>query len=150
MAQSEPVPGLSYQCVTDLQAATASADIITTATASEATLIRGEWLVPGQHLDLVGGYKPQMVETDSTALQRGRVFVDARETTLGICGDLCGPIERGEWDAKRLEGDLFDLCRNGVTNGRKRDDITVFKNGGGGHLDLMTANYFSQRVRDKG
>ena len=43
--------------------------------------------------------------------------------------------------------DLFDLCRNGLASPRKPEEITVFKNGGGGHLDLMTAEYFVDKAK---
>ena len=67
-------------------------------------LVLGAWLRPGAHLDLVGGYKPEMIETDVEALRRSRVFVDARETTVEVCGDLCRPIAAGEYSAEHIEG----------------------------------------------
>ena len=146
LAAAAPVGGVTFDATTDIEAACRGADIITAATAAEAPLVLGAWLRPGQHLDLVGGYKPEMREADSEAFERARVFVDARETTVGICGDLLDPIKEGRFTADRIEGDLFDLCRNGLPSPRGADDITLFKNGGGGHLDLMTASYYVDRV----
>ena len=146
LAAAAPVDRVTFQASTDIEAACRDADIITAATAAEAPLVLGAWLRPGQHLDLVGGYKPEMREADSDAFERARVFVDARETTVGICGDLLEPIREGRFSADRIEGDLFDLCRNGLPSPRAADDITLFKNGGGGHLDLMTASYYRDRV----
>ena len=146
LAATAPVEGVTFEATSDIEAACRGADIITTATAAEAPLVRGEWLRPGQHLDLVGGYKPEMRETDTEAFVRARVFVDARETTVGICGDILEPVKEGRFSADRIEGDLFDLCRNGLPSPRTVGDITLFKNGGGGHLDLMTASYYVDRV----
>ncbi len=83
----------------DLAEAVAWADIICTATMSEQPLIKGEWLQPGQHLDLIGAYKPSMREVDDTAMSRARVFVDSRATTLGHIGELRGrwPLRKGAW-----------------------------------------------------
>ena len=146
LAAATPVEGVTFEATTDIEAACRDADIITAATAAEVPLVHGAWLRPGQHLDLVGGYKPEMREADTEAFERARVFVDARETTVGICGDLLEPIREGRFSADRVEGDLFDLCRNGLPSPRAEEDITLFKNGGGGHLDLMTASYYVDRV----
>ena len=149
LAAAAPVEGVTFEATPDIEAACRGADIITAATAAEAPLVLGEWLRPGQHLDLVGGYKPEMREADTEAFVRARVFVDARETTVGICGDILEPVKEGRFSADRIEGDLFDLCRDGPPSPRTDGDITLFKNGGGGHLDLMAASYYVDRV-DKG
>ena len=146
LAAAAPVAGVTFEVTTDIEAACRGADIITAATAAEAPLVLGEWLQPGQHLDLVGGYKPEMREADTEAFVRARVFVDARETTVGICGDILEPVREGRFSADRIEGDLFELCRGGLPRPRADGDITLFKNGGGGHLDLMTAGYYVNRV----
>ncbi|MEO1364799.1 MAG: NAD(P)-binding domain-containing protein, partial [Pseudomonadota bacterium] len=72
----------------DLETAVRSADIITSATMSTDPLIRGAWLQPGQHLDLIGAYRPDMREADDIALQRARVFVDSYDTTVGHIGEI--------------------------------------------------------------
>ena len=146
LAAAAPVDGVTFEATTDIEAACRGADVITTATAAEAPLVLRAWLRPGQHLDLVGGYKPEMREADTEAFERARVFVDARETTVGICGDLLEPVKEGRFSPDRIEGDLFDLCRAGLPAPRAGDDITLFKNGGGGHLDLMTASYYVDRM----
>ena len=146
LATAAPVAGVTFEATTDIEAACRGADIITAATAAEAPLVLGDWLRPGQHLDLVGGYKPEMREADTEAFVRARVFVDARETTVGICGDILEPVREGRFSADRIEGDLFELCRGGLPRPRADGDITLFKNGGGGHLDLMTASYYVNRV----
>lgn len=146
LAAAAPVDGVTFQATTDVEAACRGADVITTATAAEAPLVLGKWLRPGQHLDLVGGYKPEMREADTEAFERARVFVDARETTVGVCGDLLEPEKEGRFSPDRIEGDLFDLCRHGLPAPRADGDVTLFKNGGGGHLDLMTASYYVERV----
>ncbi|OYX22545.1 MAG: ornithine cyclodeaminase [Rhodobacterales bacterium 32-66-7] len=79
----------------DLEAAVRKADIICTATMATAPLIMGDWLQPGQHLDLIGAYTPAMREVDDQAMARARVFVDARATTVHHIGEIMGPIASG-------------------------------------------------------
>ena len=125
----------------DLETAVRSADIITSATMSTDPLIRGDWLQPGQHLDLIGAYRPDMREADDTALQRARVFVDSYDTTVGHIGEVRIPLEAGTITRDHLVADYYDLD----AFAREPEDITLFKNGGGAHLDLMTCRYILDR-----
>lgn len=122
----------------DLETAVRAADIVTSATMSTAPLIKGAWLQPGQHIDLIGAYRPDMREVDDEALHRARVFVDSRETTIGHIGELKIPIAAGAFDAADVVADYYQLDR---FQRHKTDEITLFKNGGGAHLDLMTSRY---------
>lgn len=124
----------------DLEAAVRRADIVSSATMARAPILRGDWLRPGQHIDLIGAFRPDMREADDTALRRARVFVDARATTIGHIGELMIPMEAGVIGPGDVVGDFFDLATCGFR--RESDsEITLFKNGGGAHLDLMTARY---------
>jgi ornithine cyclodeaminase/alanine dehydrogenase-like protein (mu-crystallin family) len=119
--------------------AVVSADVIACATGAMEPLIRGEWLRPGTHLDLVGGFTNAMREADDEAARRARFFVDSRRFTIDQCGDVSGPMASGALARDGIEGDLFDLCRGETSGRRSASEITLFKNAGGGHLDLMTA-----------
>jgi ornithine cyclodeaminase len=130
--------GLEAVVATHLASAVGAADIVSVATRSEAPVVRGEWLRPGTHLDLVGAFTPTMREADDEAIRCGRLFVDARETTLPHIGELMIPIERGVIRADDVIADLYDLAA-GFAWRRAPVDITLYKNGGGAHLDLMTA-----------
>ncbi|MGL4239334.1 ornithine cyclodeaminase family protein [Tabrizicola sp.] len=125
----------------DLEVAVRNAHIICTATMSTDPLIKGDWLQPGQHLDLIGAYAPAMHEVDSKAMARARIFVDARATTVHHIGDLMTPLAEGVITAADIIADFYD---DPAAFARRSDDeITIAKNGGGAHLDLMTATYIS-------
>lgn len=126
----------------DLETAVTTADIITSATMSTDPLIKGDWLRPGQHVDLIGAYRPDMREVDDTALTRARVFVDSFDTTIGHIGEINIPLEAGTITRDHLIADYYALDR---FKRNKPDDITLFKNGGGAHLDLMTSRYILDR-----
>lgn len=132
--------GANVNACTDLQAAVQTADIICTATMSLQPLIRGEWLRPGQHLDLIGAYRPDMREVDDVALRRASLFVDSRATTLHHIGELKDPIARGVIAEADVRADFYDLAAGKFCR-QSDDEITIAKNGGGAHLDLMTAAY---------
>lgn len=121
----------------DLEEAAARADIIACATMSHEPVLRGAWLRPGQHIDLIGAYRPDMREADDEVLRRGRIFVDSFDTTIAHIGEIRTPLESGVIARDDLIADYYALERFV----RAPEDITVFKNGGGAHLDLMTARY---------
>ncbi len=122
----------------DLEQAVRGADIITSATMSETPLLRGQWLQPGQHIDLIGAYRPNMREADDAALQRASVFVDSFDTTVGHIGEIKIPLESGAITRAHMQADFYQLDRFQRTSDQA---ITLFKNGGGAHLDLMTSRY---------
>jgi ornithine cyclodeaminase len=125
----------------DLETAVRDADIICTATMAHEPLIKGDWLQPGQHLDLIGAYTPAMREVDDTAMSRARVFVDARATTLHHIGELMAPLASGAISKADVIADYYD--DPALFMRRSADEITIAKNGGGAHLDLMTATYIA-------
>jgi len=130
--------GLPTQATTDLPAAVAQADIVTSATMARQPVLMGEWVRPGTHVDLVGAFRADMREADDTLMRRARIFVDSRQTTLDHIGELMIPLADGVISRDSVLGDFNDL-EIGRTGRMTAQDITLFKNGGGAHLDLMIA-----------
>ena len=130
----------------DLQSAVQAADVICTATMASEPLIKGEWLRAGQHLDLIGAYNPRMREVDDAAMARARVFVDSRATTLHHIGELIEPLKSGALREADIQGDFYDIAQGSYAR-QSQDEITIAKNGGGAHLDLMTAAYIQAKWR---
>jgi ornithine cyclodeaminase len=139
--------GIAAEATADLDAATRAADIITTCTRSHEPLIKGANLRPGVHLDLVGGYTPQTREADDEAARRSLIFVDRRESAFAGVGDILQPIASGAIREADVLGDLYDLVPGAIAGRRSPADITLFKNAGGGHLDLMAAEAIVGRLR---
>lgn len=129
----------------DLRTAVAEADIIVTCTMSTDPVLKGEWLTPGTHLDLIGAYRPDMREVDDTALQRAELFVDSRATTIGHIGEIEIPLQQGVIDPSDLRAEFYDI-ESGQFARSDADAITIAKNGGGAHLDLMTCAYIRDAV----
>ncbi|NTI17727.1 ornithine cyclodeaminase family protein [Agrobacterium rhizogenes] len=131
--------GLDVIAVTDLESAARSADIISCGTLSSTPLIKGEWLKPGAHLDLVGGFKPDMRETDDAAIRRAEVFVDTRAGAMKEAGDIVQPLKSGVLTEDAIRAELSELVRE-TKSGRANDaDITLFKSVGAALEDLAGA-----------
>lgn len=130
--------GIPAQPATELASAVREADLISCATMARVPLIAGSWLRPGTHLDLVGGWTPEMREADDEAVARSRVFVDCRDSAFDGVGDILLPIARGVIGEADVLADHYDLAA-GAPGRTSEQEITLFKNAGGAHLDLMTA-----------
>ncbi|MBL9061834.1 ornithine cyclodeaminase [Tabrizicola sp.] len=137
----ESAAAMGLPVADDLETAVRKADVICSATMATSPLIKGEWLQPGQHIDLIGAYKPGMREVDDRAMQRARVFVDSRKTTIHHIGELMDPIASGAITEADVVADFYD--DPALFSRRSEDEITIAKNGGGAHLDLMTASYIA-------
>lgn len=136
MAAADP----RVTAVADLAVAVRGADVICTATMSREPLLKGAWLQPGQHIDLIGAYTPAMREADDAVMQCASVFVDSRATTVHHIGELIEPIAHGVITEADIKADFYDMAQ-GAYRRTSDAEITVAKNGGGAHLDLMTSAY---------
>ncbi|PBQ09311.1 ornithine cyclodeaminase family protein [Pseudomonas syringae] len=131
--------GLDVSIVDDLDQAVSKANIVASATSSSSPLIRGEYVRHGTHVDLLGGYRPDMQEADNTLMAKARIYVDD-QANAASAGDICIPLACGAMAASQIEGDLFDLCQNARFQ-RSGEDITVYKNAGGAQFDLIVSQY---------
>lgn len=133
------VAGIEVTIADDLAAAVADADIVSCATLATEPVLRGEWLKPGAHVDLVGGFTPKMRETDNEAIKRARVYVDTRAGALKEAGDVVIPLRRGVIRQRNILGDLFELVARKAKGRTSDKQITLFKSVGSAIEDLAAA-----------
>lgn len=139
VAADAKLPGVYVTATNDIEAAVRDADIVSSATSATDPIIKGEWLKPGCHLDLVGSFTPDMRESDDEAVRRSTLFVDSRWFAIHQPGDLAQPIANRLISEADIAADLFELCRGDHPGRKSEQENTFFKNGGGAHLDLFTA-----------
>lgn len=130
--------GIDAVAVDGLRSAVTQADVVSCATLANEPLVRGAWLAPGSHLDLIGSFTPAMRETDDDCFKGAGVYVDTDEA-LQKSGDLLGPLARGTLRAADVRGTLADLARGQVPGRRAHDERTVFKSVGTALEDLTAA-----------
>lgn len=128
----------------DPEADQAWADIVIAATMASTPLVHGARLKPGAHVGLIGSFTPEMREGDDELLRRARIYVDDW-AVLDCSGEFLEPLAAGVIERADIRGDLFDVC------GLEPPDtgaqpITLFKNGGASHLDLITASHIVSNV----
>lgn len=130
--------GLPAQAVAPdaLEAAVREADLVSCVTTAADPVVFGRWLKPGTHLDLVGGFRPDMREVDDEAVARARIVVDTHAGALAEAGDLVQPLRRGVIAPQAIAGDLAELLRGQCAGRRDEHEITLFKSVGTALEDL--------------
>ncbi len=122
------------------------ADVIACATLSAEPLIRGAWLRPGVHLDLVGAFRATMRETDAEAVARAAVFVDTMAGARGEAGDLLLAAQEGRFSLDAIRADLHALCAVAHPGRESADQITLFKSVGASLEDFVAARMVAEAL----
>ncbi len=125
----------------DLVTAVGLADVICTATMAKRPVLRGRWLREGHHVDLIGGYRSDMRETDDDAMAKATVFVDSKHSAMDV-GDIIKPLSEKVITTRQLVD--FSGLASGSFARSSDDEITICKNAGGAHLDLMVARHMHE------
>lgn len=139
VAESLRADGFVAEATDDLDGSTGWADIVSSATISAAPLVNGKLLSAGAHVDLVGGFTPDMRETDDDAIRRARVFVDTRAGATREAGDIVQPLRSGVLKPDGVVADLHELARGEKSGREGEDEITLFKSVGAALEDLAAA-----------
>ena len=127
------------RAVDNLEAAVREADVVSSATLSSEPLVRGGWLRPGQHVDLVGAFTPDMREADSEAIRRARIVVDTYEGAFSEAGEIVQALDKRVISKSDLAAELSELVRGTRPGRRSPDEITLFKSVGTALEDLAAA-----------
>ncbi len=138
--------GLPATACDDLEAGVRASDIVSCATTSNTPLVRGAWLQPGTHVDLVGGFKPDMREADDDAMRMARICVDTYAGALSEAGDLVQAMQSGCIDRNHVRAELAELVRGQVIVRESAQDITLFKSVGTALEDLAAAQMVWQQA----
>ncbi len=139
IAEKAAAAGFEAEAANDLEVAAGEADIVSCATLSSEPIVKGEWLKPGVHLDLVGAFTPKMRESDDEAMRRASVFVDTRAGATKEAGDIVLALQSGALKETDIVSELSEMTR-GEKSGRTSDqEITAFKSVGAALEDLAGA-----------
>lgn len=128
--------GIAAEVAADLDDELGRADIVSSATIASEPLVRGRFLKPGTHVDLVGGFTPAMREADDEVIRRASVHVDTISGATREAGDIVQPLQSGLLKTEGIRGDLHALARGSCPGRREANEITLFKSVGAALEDL--------------
>lgn len=125
----------------------AACDVVSTVTAAREPVLRGEWVEPGTHVNLVGAHEPDTREADSDLIAAARVYVDWLESAMTESGELLVPIEEGSIDADHVVGEIGAVLNETIEGRRSDAEITVYVSLGVVVQDLFAADCLRERPK---
>ena len=125
----------------------AKCDVVCVATGSAEPVIRGEWLRPGSHVNLVGAHSPKTREADTALIQRSRVYVDSEASAFSEAGDILIPLAEGAIDRAHVVGEIGALLLGRILGRTSAAETTVYKSLGLVAQDIVAAHAVYERGR---
>ncbi|WP_433826092.1 ornithine cyclodeaminase family protein [Actinoplanes sp. CA-015351] len=128
---------------------TLASDVLCTLTPSKDPLVKGDWFLPGLHVNAVGAPpRPDHREIDTAGVARARVVVDSYATTMHESGEAVLAVAEGAVTGEHFRLELGEVLA-GLEAGRQTpQQITLFNSVGVGLQDLATARLLiDQAVR---
>ncbi|MEM7291168.1 MAG: ornithine cyclodeaminase family protein, partial [Pseudomonadota bacterium] len=129
----------------DIETAVRQGDIVCTLTHAVEPIVKGEWLLPGCHVNAVGAGTRGFREIDATCVQRSRFFGDFKEGIKTQSEEFITPLENGEVTDADLLCDLGEILARGFPIRETAQDITCFKSLGNVVQDLYAAAHVASR-----
>ena len=137
--------GARVQAVADAAEAVADAHLVCTVTGSYTPILKGDWLSPGAHVNLVGAHNPATREGDGIVLEQGRVYTEITEFALAEAGDILLAIEEGHFAQSDIVGEIGQAIDGRIPGRTSNDEITVYKSLGNIAQDLAAAYFVYTR-----
>jgi len=128
----------------------AACDIVSVVTNAPEPVLRGRWLQPGAHFNLVGSHEAHHREADTEAVTHATVYVDSRRGALSEAGDLLIPIKEGRMSADDIVGEIGEVLAGAAPGRRDGQQITLYKSLGMVAQDLFAAEFVLRRAQSGG
>jgi ornithine cyclodeaminase/alanine dehydrogenase-like protein (mu-crystallin family) len=119
--------------------AVAEADIICTVSAAAEPILKGAWVRPGTHLNLVGSGFAGPAEVDNDLVVRSRFVADSREGVLSQGAEFLRAKQAGLIGDSHIVAEIGQVLAGEIEGRRSREEITVYKSLGHVVQDLASA-----------
>ena len=131
--------GLEIDVCESVEAAVRGADIVCTLTNAREPILKGAWLTPGAHVNLVGSSVATAAEIDTPAVVRSRFFVDCRNSTVHEGGEYLRALREGAISPAHILGEIGEVAAGTVPGRLTQDELTMYKSLGLAAQDLASA-----------
>jgi ornithine cyclodeaminase len=130
---------LPFTTAANVERAVAEADIICTVTSAPEPILKGEWVRPGTHLNLVGSGYAGPAEVDNDLVVRSRFIVDSREGVLDQGSEFLRAKNAGLIGDEHIVAEIGQVLAGEIEGRRYEEEITVYKSLGHIVQDLASA-----------
>jgi ornithine cyclodeaminase len=122
-----------------VEEAVANADIICTLTSASEPILKGAWVRPGTHLNLVGSSYAGPTEVDNDLVARSRFIADSREGVLQQGGEFLRAKAAGLIGDDHIVAEIGQVLAGEIEGRRSPEEITAYKSLGHVVQDLASA-----------
>jgi len=119
--------------------AVAKADVVCTVTSAAEPILKGAWVRPGTHLNLVGSSHAGPVEVDNGLVVRSRFIADSREGVLNQGAEFLRAKAAGLIGDDHIVAEIGQVLAGEIEGRRSAEEVTVYKSLGHVVQDLATA-----------
>ena len=119
--------------------AVAEADIICTVSAASDPILKGAWVAPGTHVNIVGSGYAGPVEVDNDLVVRSRFIVDSREGVLQQGAEFLLAKQAGLIGNDHIVAEIGEVLMGRIKGRRSASEITAYKSLGHVVQDLASA-----------
>jgi ornithine cyclodeaminase len=137
--RSQPELNIRIQAAASVEEAVAEADIVCTLTSATEPILKGAWVRPGTHLNLVGSGYAGPTEVDNDLVVRSRFIADSREGILHQGAEFLRAKEAGLIGDSHIVAEIGQVLAGEIEGRRSPDEITVYKSIGHVVQDLASA-----------
>ena len=131
--------GIAVTASESADQAVADADIICTLTAAYDPILKGEWVQPGSHVNVVGSGYAGPAEIDNDLVARSRFIADSREGVLLQGGEFLRAKAAGLIGDEHIVAEIGQVLAGDIEGRRTAGEITVYKSLGHVVQDLSSA-----------
>lgn len=149
LASEHPLANdIPFEIEPDLEKAVTEAEILCTLTSATEPFVKGEWLSPGVHVNLVGAAVRTSAEADTQVVARSRFYIDYLPSALAQAGELLNAIEEGTVNEDHIAGEIGAVLDGEAPARQTPEDITVYKSLGVAAQDLAAGYRAFQCAQD--
>lgn len=137
--------GVACIAVTD-PAEAAACDVVCTVTAATEPVLKGAWVNPGTHINLVGAHTLATREADTELVAKAALYVDLMASCRNEGGDFMIPLGEGAITEAAIVGELGQLVAGAIPGREDAAAITVYNSLGFTAQDLYAARHVYDRA----
>jgi len=150
LAAKHSEPGSARFRVTDNPADAGACDLVCTTTASAVPVLKGAWVRPGAHVNLVGAHGLNTREADSELIVKSALYIDLLESVRNEGGDVMIPLNEGAITENHIIGEIGQLLKRDIPGRKDDEQITVYNSLGITSQDLYAAQYVLEQAVKQG
>jgi len=124
----------------------AACEIVCTVTTAKTPILKGEWVQPGTHVNLVGAYTKDTREADTNLMTKSAVYVDYLESCFNEAGDILIPISEGAITQNHVLGEIGQVINQDIVGRQNEQQITLYKSLGFVAQDLFACQFILDKL----